>query len=547
MTLNIQTELLDKIIAAADDAVRTLVTRPRETAAIVSPLERLQLLQERFCREFPTIPDELEFWETLWRQIDRLRDQWCRMERTATRIGEDVLARLSPTLDEQRRNLYHWSRRFICEHAPRVPETAHFELGIDHRRSDYRGLHERLEGLYESIKRTGRLPKIDHNIELPADRVNVAVIYGGGWNVSAYSILRTADEVPQINAFVAFDHPGPDLYGRIGDRTVRLATAGLIRRNSDEDYLLAAFRKPVAVHFACPHQWTGPPAHELGLPILRSQLTLDIVDDKAATNQAMAWYAQTQGADLPLIREWAITRPEIPVDLDLIASKAREGLDHFRKLGIDRIVIKPCERGEEQGMKFFDLRTNYSAAIEHAVLLLLESNIVIQERIIPPGDEDFTWRVFVALGQNGEPEPTGRFARVGHGRDMTFVADNEILAKCGITGAQGDTLLHRLDRVAKDAFRAIAAFAVWRNPEFPWHPLGEGSYAVPYFLGVDLIGDAMLIEVNGHEVAGMWTDDRLYPETRGRTFRPVLQSALRAGKAYKTMIESGRTRMQTPT
>jgi len=539
--------IIEQMETAANSAVRSLATQPDNLRAVGEVLDRMTTIQERIGDEFSLVQDEVEFWETLWRQIDRLRDQWCRIERTATRIGKDVLAKLSPTLDEQRRKLYHWSRRFICEHAPRVPETAHFELGIDHRRSDYRELHERIEGLFESIKRTGRLPTIGEGAALPTNRVNVAVIYGGGWNVSAYSILRTADEVPQINALVAFDHPGPTLYARIGERTVRLATAGLIRRNSNEDYLLASFREPVVVHFACPHQWTGPPAHELGLPILRSQLTLDIVNDKAVTNQALAWYARTQKADLPLIREWTITRPEIPVDLDLITDKARKGLDHFRNLGIDRVVVKPCERSEEQGIRFFDLRTDYPAAIEHAVLLLLESNIVIQEQIIPPGDDDFTWRVFVALGQNGEPEPTGRFARVGHSRDMTFVAGSQILARCGMTGTQGNTLLDRLDKVSTDAFRAIAAFAAWRNPEFPWRPLGGGSYAVPYFLGVDLIGDAMLIEVNGHEVAGMWTDDRLYPETRGRTFRPVLQSALRAGKAYKTIIESKSTGIQAPT
>ena len=70
-----------------------------------------------------------------------------------------------------------------------------------------------------------------------------------------------------------------------------------------------------------------------------------------------------------------------------------------------------------------------------------------------------------------------------------------------------------------------------------WAPLGGGSYAVPYFLGVDLIGDAYIMEVNGNEVAGMWTHDRLYPELRGQSNRTVLESAAQAAQAYRKALE----------
>jgi hypothetical protein len=113
-----------------------------------------------------------------------------------------------------------------------------------------------------------------------------------------------------------------------------------------------------------------------------------------------------------------------------------------------------------------------------------------------------------------------------------------MLKRVGITGQAAEKFVQRLDRVSVNAFRAVGEYARAENPEFPHRPLGGGAYAEPYFLGMDLIGDARMMEVNGHEVAGMWTDDRLYPGSRGRTNRPVLLAAREAGRAYRRALET---------
>ena len=153
-------ELVAQIEAGADEAVRVLVTEPRNTLCLSNGISRISQLQERYCREFPRLREEADFWEALWLRTDRVRSQWNRIEKAALRARAANLDRLQALLDEQRAALYHWSRRHICEHAPRVPLAAHFELGIQQRRSDCRVLHERLEGLYESIKRMGGLPEV---------------------------------------------------------------------------------------------------------------------------------------------------------------------------------------------------------------------------------------------------------------------------------------------------------------------------------------------------------------------------------------------------
>ena len=84
----------------------------------------------------------------------------------------------------------------------------------------------------------------------------------------------------------------------------------------------------------------------------------------------------------------------------------------------------------------------------------------------------------------------------------------------------------------------MVAYSEARHPDFPWRPLGGGSYHVPYILGVDLIGDAALMEINGNEVAGMWVDDQLYPEGRGRSTRSLMQAAEQAARAYRAALET---------
>ena len=534
-------DLVDQMRAAADRVVRVLVTQPRGLQAADRPLERMCSLQERCCRDFPRLPDEIDFWETLWLRTDAVREQWNRIETAARRAGASAEAGLRGLLDERRRTLYEWTRHCICERAPRVPSRAHFELGLETLRPDRRGLHERIEGLYESIKRIGALPGICESMALPADRVAFAVIYGGGWTVSTFSVLREASNFEGMNALVAFDHPGADLYGEAGGHVLRLATAGLVRAGGGRDeYVLARFAEPLVLHFVCPHEWTGPPPHELGLPVLRSDLTLEIVADKVNTARALQWYAGRAGADLPLIRQEAVEQAAVPCEVDALSREALAALSRLEGQGIGEVVAKPIRGEQGRGIGFFELPGGRDAAGRHCVRLALESGAVIQERIRPPGAVEFNWRVLVALGPDGQPRVVGRFARAGRVEEVEMVPDREMLGRCGMRGAEAGALLSRLDRVSLDAFRAVAEYAAARHPEFPWRPLGGGSYHTPYLLGIDLIGDARVMEVNGNEVGGMWTDDRLYPETHGRSSRTVLESAEIAARAYRAAVEKAR-------
>ncbi len=533
-------ELLGQATELTDEIVRGLVTAPEDLSPALSCIGRLSGLQGLYGREFPVLSDEVEFWEAVWLRTDRLRRQWDRIESATARVGQAPIDRLQGLLDLERKALYDWTRLFIREHAPNVPTAAHFELGIDALRPDRRGLHERIEGLYESAKRIGRLPEVREGVEVPPGRVNFAIIYGGGWNVSTFSVLREAEHFPGLNAFVAFDHPGAGLYGREAGRSVRLATAGLFRTSDADDYVLATFRRPPVLHFACPHEWTGQPPHELGLPVLRSGLTLEIVGGKLNVTRALEWYARSAGVELPLIPEEGVPPAEIPVDLDRLEETAHAALGRLERRGVREAVVKPARGEQARDVEFFELPAGRDAAVRHAARLALESGAVIQERVRPRGDEDFNWRVLVAGGPSGEPKVVGRFARKGHGSDVEMVPDRQMLTQCGMSGPEGEALLALFDEVSCRAFRAVAGYAEELHPDFPWRPLGAGTtYAVPYLLGIDLIGEARIMEVNGNEVAGMWTDDRLYPETRGRSSRTVLESAEAAGSAYKAAL-SGR-------
>jgi hypothetical protein len=529
-------QIVDEMVRTADAAVETLLVGPQSESDVAVQIERLADLQESADREFPEAADEVGFWEMLWLRTDLMRDQWNRVEKAAGRAGPEVLGKLQDTLDEQRRALYAQTRRLICERAPTVPTEAHFELGIDRCRADFRGLHERIEGLYESIKRMGTLPTVRERLALPRDRVNFAIIYGGGWNVSTFSVLREAERFPGMNALLAFDHPGEDLYSRLGGHTVRVAPSGLVRVENDE-YVLATFQEPAVLHFVCPHEWTGPPPHELGVPVLRSSLTLEIVDDKLSTSRALEWYAETTDENLPLIPERGLEWAGVLPDLEAVVGKAQCAITELEREGVREVVVKPCRGEQGRGVAFCEVPRDRDAAVAHAVRLALESSVVVQKRIRPCEEMDFTWRVLVALAPDGEPRVVGRFARKGRGDELEMVGDRDMLAQCGTTGDPAEALLERLDAVSLQAFKAVAGYARARHPDFPRHPLGGGSYAVPYVLGIDLIGDALVMEINGNEVAGMWTDDRLYPETRGRSSRTVLESAEVAALAYRDAIE----------
>jgi len=529
--------IVNQFVKAADDAVRALLTTPGDFDAAKPPCERLIRLQQQFQVEFPALDDPVDFWETLWLRTDLMRDQWNRIEKAARRANPQFLTKIQPLLNRQRRLLYIWARSFICQNAATIPTEAHFELGIDTRRADYRGLHERLEGLYESIKRIGQLPAVAEGLSPPADRVNFAIIYGCGWNVSAYSILTEAANFPHMNAFVAFDHPGTDLYSRVGRRPVRLATAALMR-NEDGRFLLTAFRQPMVLHFVCPHQWTGPAPQRLGLPVLRSDLTLRIVTNKLNTYRALQWYAQRTDVEFPFIPTRTVPQSPVPADMDRQADLARDTIQKMQAEGINELIVKPAVGEQARNVGFFTLPPDQAEAVEHAAALSLESPVVIQQRIRPPGTEDFNWRVLVAKDTDDEPVVVGRFARKGPADALEMVPDRQMLEQIGVTGEQATQFLNRLEAISRNAFRAVAAFAAETEHQFPYKPLAGGSYAVPHILGVDLIGDGYIMEVNGNEVAGMWTDDRLYPHTKGRSSRTVLACAQHAAEAYKSALEN---------
>jgi hypothetical protein len=526
----------EQIVADAESVAQQAIcdiATAQDPSKAFSP-EQLARLQDKYCSAFPPSGERVEWWEKLWRLTDRLRYQWDRIESALKKRHGDGLTGFQDVLDEHRCRLYLWARDFIVSHASDVPEKAHFELGIGVRRADRRGLHERLEGLYESIKRTGKLPTVEHDIELPGGRVNVGLIYGGGWNVSSYSILREGVRHAGLNVLVAFDYPGTGLFKDVSGRDVCVAPAGLLKR---DDYLLATFKEPAILHFICPYQWSGPPLPEMGVPVLRSGLTLEIVDDKLETSKALKWYRRMYNKGVPALLERGVPAPDYPADLRQIRRDVCAAVDEFASREVDNLVIKPGRGEQERGVGYFNVRRQREDAVRHGTLLVLESGVLVQERVVPPGGHDFNWRVFVALSPEGEPVSVGRFARVGHGENMEMVADREMLGRIGMTGESAPGFLNKLDTVAVAAYRAVWEYSKAKNSAFPYRPLGGGDYHKPYFLGVDLIGDGYIMEVNGHEVAGMWTDDRLYPNECGRSNRLVLQSAERAGRAYMGALE----------
>jgi len=539
MSISSCEELIRQIKHVTGEIVRAMVTMP-DTADVSSGIDDVVHLQELFMQDFRPSKDEVEFWETLWLGTDAVYTQWDRIEKVTHRIGNDFLRKLKPLLDRKRREIYHWTRRFISDHAANVPDKAHFEMGIGKAGAEYREHHERIEGLYESIKRMGRLPDVRENLSIPKDKVNFAIIYGGGWNVSTFSVLREAANFAEMNAFVAFDHAGPELFGWVNGRRVRLAPAALLRTDGEDNYVLATLREPAVLHFICPHRWTGTAAHELAVPVLRSDLVLEIVRDKSNTFRALEWYARGRNVDLPLIPQCTIAQAPVRPDVEKLTDEIRRGLDRLYSTAVREIVIKPNVGEQGQDVGYFKLPAEFDLAVDHALLLSLESGAVIQQRIRPHETIDFNWRTLVALSPTGRPEVVGRFARKGTIDRLEMVADREMLDQCGMNCTDAEGFLERLNEVSLHAFRAVAAYAEHCHSNFPWQPLGGPSYTTPYFLGIDLIGDAYIMEVNGNEVAGMWTDDRLYPQTRGRSNRTVLQSAQEAARAYKTALESGR-------
>ncbi|MBS3763264.1 MAG: hypothetical protein KGZ25_08190, partial [Planctomycetes bacterium] len=517
-------ELIEELKQYARDAVRALGSRSGSRQELSNALNEMSRLQKHYCDGFPEIPDEVEFWERLWRFTDTIRDQWDRLEKVADKIPDrELVDGIYGILHEKRRRLYHWTRGTIEDRAPRVPSEAHFELGIDHRREDLRGMHERVEALYESIKRADRLPEICENAEPGSGDVNFGLIYGGGWNVSTYSIMREARNLPDLNVVVGFDHPGSDLFGIRNGCRVRLAGSGFIQR--DGKHILTSFREPVVLHFICPHQWqsTEIRPHQLRVPLLRSDLVLDVVDNKLTTTHALETYRNSHGTELPLIREEAVPAPaSLPADCEELETLAHCGLERLAEDGVDEAVVKPSFGMQEQGVEYFCLPAERAEAAAHAAVMALESGAVLQEKVTPLGGLDYNWRVFVALSPGGQPETVGQFARLGHGDEMEMVPDREMLRRVGLENEeQIEGFIGRLQQVSLNAYRAVVEDAERRGRDFEWKPLAGVPYTVPYFLGMDLMGDARVMEVNGHEVAGMWTDDRLYPESSGRSNRLV--------------------------
>ncbi len=520
-------------------AVRDLAFEPCWEEKLRSGVEKSMGFQDLILNELPRrCRDEEEFWAGLRQHADALWRQWHKLCRAAEHRSGAAGLFARRAMQKACERLYHRIVEHITEYAPRTPEKAHFRLGIEHAGADCSELLDRIEGLYESIKRQGALPEIKYDFEVPERKTNVnfAVIYGGGWNVSAYSILDAAAKIEGLNALVAFDHPGRSLFAQSGRHTVRLASSGLIRDSAGK-YILASFRKPLLLHFVCPHRWSGPAPHDIGVPVLRSELIARLTNYKYLTTEALRSFRDEQDIGLNLIDEGFLPRPDFPCDPERVGREAELAVGKLAARGAREVVVKPARGEQSREVKIFSLPGEKSAAARHAVDLALDYGALLQERVRPGCGADYNWRVFVAASAAGEPEVTGRFARIGLGEDMEMVAEQDMLRRAGMGRREGENLLKRLNEASLHAFRAISYYAKKHRGDLPRAPLGNvGDYATPYFLGIDLIGDARIMEVNGDEVAGMWTDDRLYPDTRGRSFSPVLRSAMEAAGAYKRAL-----------
>lgn len=533
-------EITARIDACAKSAVRTLAFEQDWQSGLLRQVEAVHSTQRLLQDEFTTVRDETVFWEELWTRTWHVRRQWEKMQRAAARRGPAAAALIKKNLDRCCKELYCWSRLFATEKAPRKPSASHFQLGIDRSRPDCRELHERIEGLYESIKRQGAFPAVRQNVDTPPGKnVNFAIIYGGGWNVSAYSVMRAAADAGDMFVLVAFDHQGNSLFRKSGRRSVRVAPAGLML-DPQGRYALSSFRKPPVLHFVCPHEWSGQAPHEIGVPVLRSDLTLRYVDNKHLTTRALLEYRKNAGFRFNLIDEEFLPCPDFPADMDALARRAEKAVESLQQRGVSEIVVKPTRGEEGRDTEFFKIPSETGAAVCHGIETALNGGALMQERIMPGGGIDYNWRVFVAALPGGEPEIAGRFARVVHGDSVEMTAGDDMIERAGMTREEGQSLLKRIDTAALHAFRAVSRYSQLHMQDFPAAPLGgAGSYAIPYFLGIDLIGDARIMEINGNEVAGMWTDDRLYPETAGRTSRSVLRSARLAAGAYREALEAG--------
>ncbi len=528
---------------AAREAVRCIAWETDWRSILPKRLADLHDAQTQLQVKFPVFNDEIEFWESLWNYTHPVIDEWKKLHKTAQfRCTKTALA-IEVEFPKALKKLYFWACDFIEQYAPRRPDKALFSLGIEGT-NDYEILHDRIEGLYESIKRQGCFPAIKENVDRKqeASSVNFAIIYGGGWNVSTYSVLDTAAEFKNIQAFAAFDYPGADnTFEQIGKNRVKVAKSGLIRED-DGSYSLVSFRHPRIIHFACPHYWNGTPPHELGLPILRSELILNIVNNKHVTTKALKHYCSRHSLPPLWIPEVHIARPDsLPANREIFKNKIAGSLSALRSRLSEKkcnVVVKPQTGEQAKGVKSYQMPQEHHEAIAHAADLAVSSGTVIQERIHPVGGFDYNWRVFVTADNESRLHIVGGFARVGWGADVEMVAKDDMMDRIGIDIEQREEFMEKIYRNALHAFRAVCDLSEKNQGDFPKRPLGgTGSYSIPYFLGIDLIGDGKIMEINGGEVAGMWTDDRLYPETKGRTNRLMLKSAAEAARAYKIYVE----------
>ena len=69
-------EIVDAAMGAAGDAVRSILTRPRDPEAAGPAIDRLDALQQRYFPAFPAIDDPVVFWETLWRARSASLADW---------------------------------------------------------------------------------------------------------------------------------------------------------------------------------------------------------------------------------------------------------------------------------------------------------------------------------------------------------------------------------------------------------------------------------------------------------------------------------------
>ncbi|MBU1124539.1 MAG: class I SAM-dependent methyltransferase [Candidatus Omnitrophica bacterium] len=439
-------------------------------------------------------------------------------------------------------------QRFIAGLSPHERQVLCFGISMEY--FWYNDVIQRINNFLRMVKAGYPIPQIMRGNEVILNDEKVCIGICAGLSEDLLSLLTAAERFRRDAQFILVLNPQNLSVDYAAINPLLSIRRGLVYR--DGVFFFVHWNDPVVIDGVGIFEPYAPwdvekKLQATGVAQIGSEPIQNIANDKELSYAALSRDTQISLPHEISFRELPCPEASLPMDLaDSLIAKMRQA-------GIQEIVCKPACGVQGRDVIFARGDNGVHAQMDEIYRLHQQEKMIIQERVFPPDlivngvMYDFNLRAFGCRTISGDFVVSDILVRYGTGAvnlsrgaqpmEVETVLDMLNILEPSRRGA----LVEDWERVVQRIALAVEYAARVKNKLLRKAVPDDSQQLLPDFLEVDIIPEISrdrhvpwVIEINGHNSAGMWDIDQLRPlAQRGRAYRPLIELIIHRAREYR--------------